>query len=109
MTDAELLAWFERPTLAPRVFGHREHVRLTWLCLARYGRAETERRLLTGLSALAAQAGTPGTFNAPLTLAWIDRIDRARAALGDHTFDDLLRCHPALLDRGSVRATTQAI
>ena len=109
MTDEELLGRFAGGTIDPGSFGHRDHVRLTWLCLARYGRPETERRLLEGLRALAAAAGKPDRFSAPLTLAWIARIDGARAELGDHTFDDLLRHQPALADRRSVQDTPQTV
>ena len=100
---------FAAGTIAPGRFGHREHVRLTWLYLQQCGRPEAERRLLTGLRGLAARAGKPDKFSAPLTLAWIDRIDRARIALGEHSFDDLLRHYPELDDRTSVRAVTQTI
>ena len=109
MTDDELMAGFARDTLDPAGVGHREHVRLAWLYLQRYGRAETEQRLLTGLRALAARAGRPDRFSAPLTLAWIDRIDRARSALGTHSFADLLHQHPELGERATVREITQTI
>jgi N-formylglutamate deformylase len=109
MTDDELMAGFAHDTIDPAGFGHREHVRLAWLYLQRYGRAEAERRLLTGLLALAARAGRPAKFSAPLTLAWVDRIDAARSALGHHSFDDLLHRHPELGHRASVRGLTQAI
>jgi N-formylglutamate deformylase len=109
MTDEELLSRFAGGTIDPGSFGHREHVRLAWLCLARYGRPETERLLLAGLRALAARAGRPDKFSAPLTLSWIARIDRARAELGDHTFDDLLRHEATLADRRGVQEMPQTI
>ena len=109
MTDEELLRRFAAATIEPGSFGHREHVRLTWLCLARYGRLDTERRLLAGLHALAARAGRPAKFSASLTRSWIARIDRARAELGDHTFDELLMHDPGLADRHGVRDVSQKI
>jgi hypothetical protein len=109
MTDEELMTGFEASTIDPGRFGHHEHVRLTWLYLQRYGRPEVEHRLLTGLAALAARAGKPEKFSAPLTLAWIDRIDRARSALGTHSFADLLHQHPELGERATAREITQTI
>jgi hypothetical protein len=109
MTDLELIGRFEGGTTDPGRFGHLEHVRLTWLYLRDCGRLESERRLLSGLRALAARAGKAERFDAALTLAWIARIDRARAALGDHTFDDLLRHDPSLADPRSVREMPQTI
>jgi hypothetical protein len=105
MTDAELVDAFERGTVVPEDFGHRQHVRLTWLYLARHGRVEAERRLLHGLRALAARAGKPDRFSAPLTRVWVARIADAAAALGaDHSFEDLLGHHPGLLDRTAAQA-----
>jgi hypothetical protein len=109
MTDAELMAWFERASPEPGRFAHREHVRLTWLYLIRYGRPETERRLLAGLQALATRAGAPERFDAALTLAWIDRIDRARMAMTTATFEELLRQDSALADPVTVRAGPQGL
>jgi hypothetical protein len=107
MTDAELVTAFEQLTIPPGTFHHREHLRLTWVYLRMYGRAETERRLLSGLAAFARAAGKPGKFSAALTHAWIAAVDAARAASpGATTFDGLIAAHPQLLDPRTV-ATVQ--
>ena len=107
MTDGELMARFEDGTLAPASFRHREHVRLTWLYLGRYGQAETERRLLSGLRELAARAGKPDKFSETLTRAWVGRIADAAASLPvGHLFPDLLTQRPDVLD---ARAPVQTI
>jgi len=102
MTDDELAAGFEGGTLQPAAFGHREHVRLTWLYLVRRGRLEAERRMLDGLRALAARAGRPGKFSAVLTMAWVATI---ADAIADHpgaaSFDELVAAAPQLLDRAA--------
>ena len=99
MSDAELLSAFERTTIPPGDFRHREHVRVTWLYLGMYGPEETERRLQRGLAALAASAGKPEKFDAALTRAWIAAIETARAASPDvPTFDGFIADHPHLLD-----------
>jgi len=110
MTDDELIGGLADGTLPPGGFDHRAHLRLTWLCLRRYGRSDTEQRLLAGLRALAARAGKPDKFNAALTLAWIARVDAASAALPRaHSFDELLLRYPELLDRRTVREVAQTI
>ena len=110
MTDEELIARFADGTVPPGEFAHRAHLRLTWLYLQRYGRADTERLLLAGLRALAVRAGQPDKFNAALTLAWIARVHEAAAGLPRaHSFDDLLRDYPDLLDRRTVREVAQTI
>ena len=105
MTDDELVGGFETGLLAPEWFGHREHLRLAWCYLRRLGREDTERRLLTGLRALAARAGKPDTFDAALTSAWVGVLADASAQLGDPaTFDTLIAARPDLLDSAAVRA-----
>jgi N-formylglutamate deformylase len=110
MTDDELIAGFEGSTLDPAGFGHREHLRVAWLYLQRHGRLEADRRLRCGLRALAVRAGRPAKFSEALTSAWVERLDRAAAALGsNHSFDDLLLQSPELLERGSVREVMQSV
>jgi hypothetical protein len=100
MNDDEFVAAFEAGSIAPDAFRHRDHVRLTWLYLVRYGTAETERRLLSGLNAFAVRAGKPEKFDAPLTRAWVAAIDTAR---GPHaSFDDMIAARPDLLNPRTV-------
>jgi hypothetical protein len=110
MTDEELLERLESGTLQGASFRHLEHVQLTWVCLARYGREETERRLLEGLRALAVREGRPGKFDAALTRAWIRTIDQARA--GDAsatTFQAFAARRPDLLSSRSPAAAGRTI
>ena len=105
MTDDQLLAGFEAGTLAPERFGHREHVRLAWCCLTRFGRAEAERRLLEGLRAFAARAGKPEKFDAALTSAWVASLAAVADALGPSAgFETLVAERPDVLDPAYVRA-----
>ena len=100
MTDAELVSAFEAGTLPPADFHHREHVRLAWLYLQRHGPAETERRLLEGLRALAVRAGTPDKFDEPLTRGWLRRIEAAAATgLPPVSSEAFIARHPGLLAR----------
>jgi hypothetical protein len=103
MKDDELVDGFERGTLEPGAFGHREHVRVAWVYLTRHGRDEAARRMLDGLRAFAARAGKPSKFDAPLTLAWMAAIDEARQATpAAATFEQLVTARPALLDRAGL-------
>jgi hypothetical protein len=105
MTDDELVDGFETGLLAPDGFGHRQHLRLAWCYLARFGREETERRLLIGLRAFAAHAGKPDKFDAGLTSAWVGVLADASARLGSPaTFEALIAARPDLLDPAAVRA-----
>jgi hypothetical protein len=98
MNDSEFIDAFESGSLPPAEFRHRDHVRLTWLYLQRHGRHEAERRLIEGLRAFALRAGKPGKFDGPLTIAWVEIIDRART--GCATFDEMITRRPELLNPG---------
>src|SRR5215218_10103012 len=105
MTDDELICGFETGSLAPARFAHREHLRLAWCYLRRFGREETERRLRDGLRAFAARAGKPDKFDAALTAAWVDVLADASQDVGaPATFDAFIAARPDLLDPGAVRA-----
>jgi hypothetical protein len=105
MTDDELVGGFETGLLAPERFGHREHLRLAWCYLARFGRDDTERKLLTGLRAFAARAGKPDKFDAALTSAWVGVLADASAQIGSPaTFEALIAARPDLLDSATVQA-----
>jgi hypothetical protein len=105
MTDEELVAGFETGLLEPARFGHREHLRLAWCYLTRFGREDTERKLLAGLRAFAARAGKPDKFDPALTAAWVGVIADASAQLGSPaTFDAVIAARPDLLDAATVRA-----
>jgi hypothetical protein len=105
MTDHELAERFEDGTLPPQAFHHGEHVRVAWWYLARFDRAEADRRLQAGLRALATRAGKPEKFDAALTTAWVDLLADAATTLGpDATFEALAAARPDLLDPASVRA-----
>lgn len=110
MTDRQLVEGFERGLIGAADFRHRDHVRLTWIYLTHFGRAEAERRLLEGLRAFAARAGRPEKFDPLLTRAWVAAIDEARLASPALTFDELVSARPDFLRRDSVRvsATTDA-
>jgi hypothetical protein len=101
MTEDELIGAFEDGSLPPSAFGHREHVQLAWVYLTRFGPVEAERRMLHGLRALAARAGKPDKFDAPLTRAWVAAIAAADLAHDAHSFDDLVRMRPDLLESRS--------
>ena len=99
MTDAMLMRAFEDGTLAPSDFHHREHVRLAWLYLKRYGRTGTERRLIAGLRSMAELAGKPDRFDEALTRRWVRRIEEAAATTAATTFDAFIAARPQLLER----------
>lgn len=109
MDTRELVSGFEDGTLPAADFHHREHVRIAFFYLDRYGRDEALRRLAEGLLAFAARAGRAAKFDRALTCAWVAAIDDARRAHpAAATFDELIAARPDLLDRSSVRPAALA-
>jgi len=80
-------------------FGHREHVRLTWLAVRRLGTAEAIELISDGIRQTARYAGVPQKYNATVSRAWVELTAHHMAEAPSETFDDLLRRNPGLLDK----------
>jgi hypothetical protein len=103
-------------------FGHREHVRLTWLAVRRYGTAEAVTVVSDGIRRTARYAGAPQKYHATVSRAWIELVgfhvvsDKPATDPADDTFDTFVGRNPALLDkrlltrfyRSSTLATAEA-
>ena len=59
---------FETGLLDPKLFPHREHLRLGFEMLARYSFAETLQRFSGGLKLLAAKGGQPELYHETKTV-----------------------------------------
>jgi hypothetical protein len=75
-------------------FGHREHVRLTWLAVTRFGVAAAVDLVGGGIERVA-----PGKYHATLTRAWVEVVGRHVAEAADPDFDAFLARCPDLLDK----------
>ncbi|MEU8920105.1 hypothetical protein AB0D10_04095 [Kitasatospora sp. NPDC048545] len=102
-------------------FGHREHVRLTWLAVRRNGAAAALDLIGDGIRRTATRAGAPQKFHVTMTRAWVELVahhvhaapDSAQAggsterehAEGTHDpegtdgFEEFAARHPELLDK----------
>jgi hypothetical protein len=74
-------------------FGHREHVRLSWLAVTRLGVA-------VDVVGGGIEQAAPGRYHATLTRAWVEIVGRHAAGAPDPDFDAFLARCPDLLDRG---------
>ncbi|MCA1560883.1 MAG: hypothetical protein LC804_11650 [Acidobacteria bacterium] len=110
ITDEDLLRGFEDASLPDGAFGHAEHVRVTCLYLDAHGRDGALERLATGLLRFTTRHGHPAKFSYSLTAAWVDTIESARRSHPDaRTFDALVAACPSLLDRASVRHSSESV
>ncbi len=95
-SDEEFLAAFERGEKPGGQFGHRGHLRMTWLYLRR-DPARARERIHAGLRRFAAARGVPEKFDAALTDRWIARVAAALARSPEPDFSRFLDENAALL------------
>ena len=94
MTDAEFARAFETCELPPDNFHHRDHIRLAWIFLQRYG-AEAGAQIAISIRRYAAHLGKSDKYHETVTQAWM----RLVAAAGATSFEALTEAHPELLDK----------
>jgi hypothetical protein len=78
-------------------FGHREHVRLTWLAVRRHGTEAATVLVSEGIRRTAAYAGAPQKYHATVSRAWVELV--AYHADDGPDFDSVVALHPQLLDK----------
>ncbi|MFE6504799.1 hypothetical protein [Kitasatospora sp. NPDC057738] len=79
-------------------FGHRQHVRLTWLAVRRHGATAALDLIGEGILRTATKAGAPQKFHVTMTRAWVELV--ALHADDDATsFEQFAALHPDLLDK----------
>ncbi len=80
-------------------FGHREHVRLTWLAVRRCGTAGAVELISDGILKTARYAGAPQKYNATVSRAWVELTAYHMTEAPGEDFEDLVRRNPGLLDK----------
>jgi hypothetical protein len=99
LSDTEFLAAVEAATYPGDRFGHREHLRLGWLCLKPLGFEAGLERIRGLVRHYATALGAPGKFHETMTRAWAERMQGAlEETPGCDTFEAFLAAHPELLD-----------
>ena len=85
---------------ADQHFGHRQHVRVTWLAVRRHGPRRAADVVATGLRRTARYAGSPPQYNETMSRAWVQLVAHHVAeAPEDEGFDGFEARNPALLDK----------
>jgi hypothetical protein len=80
-------------------FGHREHVRLTWLAVQRHGTAAAVELISEGIQKTARYAGAPQKYNATVSRAWVELTSHHMRELPGESFEQLIGRNPGLLDK----------
>lgn len=86
-----------RPAAA---FKHRDHIRLAWIGLRRFGVDAAGDAVGRAIRAFATHHGAADKYHETITQAWVQLVATACAASPDvQDFDTLVARHPALLDK----------
>jgi hypothetical protein len=103
MTDDEFADAFETCQLPNALFHHRDHLRLAWIYLRRYGSAEAGAQIAKSIQRYAAHHGATQKYHETVTLAWLQLVDYAasRAPAGAR-LEDALASFPELLDKNTL-------
>jgi CRP-like cAMP-binding protein len=80
-------------------FGHREHMKLTWLAVRRCGTTAAVELISDGIQRTARYAGVPQKYNSTVSRAWVELTAYHMAEAPAETFDELLRRNPGLMDK----------
>ena len=99
MSDDEFIRAFERCEISNADFHHRDHVRMAWLYLRRYG-AEAEERIAADIQKFAGHHSKLDKYHQTMTIAWM-RLVAPAADLG--SFEDVAATFPRLLDKNYLR------
>jgi len=104
MTDDEFVEAFESCTLPKELFHHRDHLRLAWIYLRRYGPGEAGARVGESIRRYAAHLGVSQKYHETITLAWFLLVEHADGhAPPGASFEDMLEAFPELLDQNTPR------
>jgi len=101
MTDDEFVQQFESCSFPFEQWHHREHVKLAYLYLVRFGFADASRRLREGIRAYNAANKVPDApmrgYHETLTLFWLRLIQMTVQEYGPRaTADEFFEFHPQL-------------
>src|SRR5258706_16190218 len=101
MNDDVFAAAFERCEIPGYAFHHRDHIRLAWIYLRRYGLIEAERRIAESIRRYAAHHGASQKYHQTITIAWMRVVAGAMRQAPAATFEELVERFPKLLDKRS--------
>ena len=102
-TGQEFVRMFEACELANDNFHHRDHIRLAWIYLERYGELEARGQIARAIRKFAAHHGKSDKYHETITVVWLRLVARAMARVPlDATFDQLTIAAPELLDKRTI-------
>jgi hypothetical protein len=103
LTDLEFLRAFEACELSNERFHHRDHIRLAWIYLQRYGEREARQLMASAIRKFAAHHGNSDKYHETITVAWLRLVASAMTRVPRQaSFDALTTASPELLDKRTI-------
>ena len=99
LSDDEFLHAFFSAELTSSDFHHRDHLRLAWLTVRRYGLEKAEAKVAKGIQRFAAVHDHAARYHDTMTRFWVRLVAHAVANRPEiEDFDAFLAAHRMLLD-----------
>ena len=99
MTDQEFMQAFEAATL--NEFAHRDHVRMAWLYLRKYGTEAGLVKIREGIQAFARSVGADHKYHETITVFWARVVLLGIADRPEiEDFAAFIQVHSHVLDKG---------
>ena len=99
LSDDAFVRAFETCELPVEQFHHRDHLRLAWIYLHRYGRTDAGAYIAESIQRFAAHLGKPNLYHETITQAWLHLTAYAAGLAGGGGFEDALAAYPSLLEK----------
>ena len=103
--EQALVDAFRAGTLGDDAFHHRDHVRMAWIYVRRYGLESAVTHFTDDLRAFATAKGVPRLYHATITVAYLSLVAERLRLMPEAPWDafaarhdDLLRWKPSVLD-----------
>ena len=101
MSDDAFLQAFLDGSLPPGHFHHRDHLRLAWLLIRRFGMEPAGSIVSSGIREFAARHGQAKKYHETMTQFWVRIVGHAGHARPEiDDFDTFVETFPLLLDTG---------
>lgn len=103
LNDQEFVRAFEACELSNESFHHRDHIRLAWIYLQRYGEREAGQHMARAIRTFAVHHGKSDKYHETITLAWLRLVANAmRRVPREASFNQLTIASPELLDKRTI-------
>ena len=100
MSDEQFLQEFENCTL--QEFHHRDHIRMAWLYLSKFGYSQGSTKVKEGIKKFAVAKGATTLYHETITEFWIRLVQHVIENHPSKTFEQFFASFPPLEDSKSI-------